>query len=177
MRSWAHNGQVMFYTKIFDELNKKGVRYLVIGGIAVNLHGYDRVTGDIDILLSFSEENIENFKTFAEALGFKPKAPVSIKDLSDGNKRKEWIEEKNAKVFSIYNPKNLLESIDVMIMEYLDFESAYSNREYVHTGGLKIPLISIDDLIRLKEIAGRERDKVDIKALRTIKELKNEEKR
>ncbi len=164
----------MFYTKIFDELNKNGVRYLVIGGIAVNLYGYDRATGDIDIMISFSEENIEKFKSFTETLGFKPRSPVSIKDLADGDKRKEWIEEKNAKVFTIYNPKNMLESIDVMIMEYIDFEFAYKNMEYAKANRLKIPLISIDDLIRLKEISGRERDKIDIKALRTIKELRNE---
>lgn len=142
----------------------------------MNLHGYDRVTGDIDIMISFTEENVEKFKSFADALGFKPKAPVSINDLADGDKRKLWMEEKNAKVFTIYNPKNMLESIDVMIMEYIDFESAYKNMEYVQAGGLKIPLISIDHLIKLKEIAGRDRDKTDIRALRVIKELRNEKK-
>ena len=166
----------MFYTKIFDELNNNGVRYLVIGGIAVNLHGYDRVTGDIDIMISFSEENIEKFKSFVEKLGFKPKAPVSIKDFADKDKRKEWMEEKNAKVFTVYNPSNMLESIDVMIMEYIDFELAYKNMEYAEASGLRIPLVSINDLIKLKKISGRERDKTDIMALQTIKKLRNEKK-
>jgi predicted nucleotidyltransferase len=172
VREWE-----MFYNKIFDELNKNGVKYLVIGGVAVNLHGYDRITGDIDIMISFSEENVEKFKIFAESLGFKPKVPVSIKDLSDKDKRKQWIEEKNAKVFSIYNPKNMLETIDVMIMEYLDFDAAYKKMEYALSDGLKVPLISIEDLIKLKEIAGRGRDITDIKALETIKELKNEKRK
>jgi hypothetical protein len=164
----------MFYARIFDELNKCGVRYLVIGGIAVNLHGYDRVTGDIDIMMSFGADNVEKLSLFAKATGFKPKAPVSIMDLADAAKRKEWIEQKNAKVFTIYNPKNMLESMDIMIMEYIDFEAAYKNMKYAEPAGLKIPLISIDNLIKLKEIAGRERDKTDIKALQTIRELKNE---
>jgi HKD family nuclease len=68
----------------------------------------------------------------------------------------------------------MLESIDVMIMEYIDFESAYKHMDYAQASGVKIPLVAIDDLIKLKEIAGRERDKTDIKALNTIKELKNE---
>ena len=164
----------MFYLKIFEALHKSGVKYLVIGGIAVNLHGYDRLTGDIDILMSFSPENVDKFISFAEGLGFKPKTPVSIKDLADGDKRRLWIEEKNAKVFTIYNPKNMLECIDVMIMEYIDFEEALSRAEYVQAGELKIPLVSIDDLIKLKEIAGRQRDALDIRALQIIKELKNE---
>ena len=40
----------------------------------------------------------------------------------------------------------------------------------------KISMVSIDDLIMLKKISGRERDKTDIRALMTIKELGNEEK-
>ncbi len=164
----------MFYLKIFEELNKSGVKYLVIGGIAVNLHGYDRLTGDIDIMMSFSPENVDKFVSFAENLGFKSKTPVSIKDLADGDKRRMWIEEKNAKVFTIYNPKNMLESIDVMIMEYIDFEKAFKKAVFAQAGDLKIPLVSIDDLIKLKEIAGRERDISDIRALQVIKELNDE---
>jgi hypothetical protein len=164
----------MFYLKIFKELNKSGVKYLVIGGIAVNLHGYDRLTGDIDIMISFNRENVDRFISFSESLGFKPKVPVNIKDIADEKKRKSWIEEKNAKVFTIYNPENMFECIDVMIMEYIDFEAAYKNAEYAQAGELRIPLVSIDDLIKLKKIAGRERDKTDIRALQTIKELRNE---
>jgi predicted nucleotidyltransferase len=167
----------MFYAEIFKTLNKKKIKYLVIGGVAVNLHGYDRMTGDIDLMISLDENNVKKFAAFAEARGYKSRTPVVIQDLADGKKRKEWIEEKNAKVFSIYNPKNLFESIDVMIMEYIDFDVAYKNREYAESSGLRIPLISIDDLIKLKNIAGRERDKTDVKALQVIKELKNEKGR
>ena len=49
------------------------------------------------------------------------------------------------------------------------------NRETVIAKNIEIPIISIDDLITLKEKAGRERDKIDIKALKKIKELHNEE--
>ena len=164
----------MGFERIFKGLNKHEVKYLIIGGIAVNLYGYDRVTGDIDIMMSFDKENVLRLERFMKEYGFKPGVPVDIKALADADKRREWIEEKNAKVFKIYNPGNMLESIDIMIMEYMDFEQAYKCREYTKKG-LKVPLVSIDDLIKLKEIAGRERDKTDISALKLIKELRDEE--
>lgn len=45
------------FEKVFRELNKTNVKYLVIGGVAVNLHGYVRFTGDLDLLLLLSKEN------------------------------------------------------------------------------------------------------------------------
>ncbi|MBW1800540.1 MAG: nucleotidyltransferase [Deltaproteobacteria bacterium] len=79
------------------------------------------------------------------------------------------------KVFSLYNPLNVMEQVDIMIENYIDFDQAYEQRETVHAKNIEIPIISVDDLIILKEKAGRERDKIDIRALRKIKELKNEE--
>jgi hypothetical protein len=163
----------MGFERIFEGLNKYEVRYLIIGGIAVNLYGYDRLTGDIDIMMSFDNGNVSRLEGFMKEYGFKPGVPVNVKDLADAEKRKEWIEEKNAKVFKIYNPGNMIEVVDIMIMEYIDFEQAYKRREYTKKG-LKLPLISIDDLIKLKEIAGRERDKTDIRALKIIKESRGE---
>ena len=68
----------------------------------------------------------------------------------------------------------MLVAIDIMIMEYIDFEQAYKCREYTKKG-LKLPLASIDDLIKLKEITGRERDKTDNRALKLIKEMRDAE--
>lgn len=164
----------MGFERIFEGLNKHEVRYLIIGGIAVNLYGYDRVTGDIDIMMSFDKENVLRLEGFMKEYGFKPGVPVDIKEIADAGKRKEWIEAKNAKVFKIYNPVNMLEVVDILIMEYIDFEQAYKRRDYTKKG-LKLPLIAINDLIKLKEIAGRERDKTDIRALEFIKETRDEE--
>ncbi|MBN1822963.1 MAG: hypothetical protein JW803_01445 [Endomicrobiales bacterium] len=163
----------MGFERIFEGLTKHDVRYLIIGGMAVNLYGYDRITGDIDIMMSFDKENILKLESFMKEYGFKPGIPVGIEELADARKRKEWIEKKNAKVFKIHNPSNMMEVVDIMIMEYLDFEQAYERREYTQKG-LKLPLISIDDLIKLKKIAGRERDKTDISALKLIKKVRDE---
>ncbi len=163
----------MFYERIFRELAEQKIRYLVIGGIAVNIHGYSRATGDLDIMLSFEKENLERFIELIATLGFVPKIPVKIEELKDPEKVEAWKKEKHLKVFSVYNPQNELEHIDIMVENYIDFGSAYDNREVVTAKGIEISVISIDDLIELKRIAGRKRDEIDIKALQKIKEIKN----
>ena len=49
----------MYYEEIFRALERHGVRYLVIGGIAVNIYGFSRVTGDLDIIVSFEKGNLK----------------------------------------------------------------------------------------------------------------------
>jgi predicted nucleotidyltransferase len=73
------------------------------------------------------------------------------------------------KVFSVYNPSNVMESIGVMIEDYVKFDEAYDRRRVINTMGVEVPLVSIDDLIKLKEHAGRGRDKIDLDALKEIK--------
>ena len=167
----------MIYEKILTQLEKNNIKYLVIGGVAVWLHGYDRATKDLDLMISFEKENMDKFIEIVKKLGLKPKVPVNIEELADKNKREFWKTKKNMKVFSFYNPENDMEYIDIMIQDYLDFEEAYKSKELVEFRGLgiKVKVISIEDLIKLKEIAGRDTDKIDIKKLRKIQELNNED--
>ena len=167
----------MFYEQVFRKLNKKRVRYLVVGGIAVNLHGFPRVTGDLDIMLDLNDgKSVNGFVEVIKVLGFKPKIPVQVDDFAIPSKRKSWIEEKNMKVFSVYNPSQEIEHIDVLIENLIDFDKAYKTREIVNAGNLKVPVVSIDDLIKLKKISGRKRDEIDIAALKEIKIVKGEKK-
>lgn len=167
----------MFYEQVFKKLNKKKVRYLIVGGIAVNLHGFPRVTGDLDIMLDLNDgKSINGFVEVVKVLGFKPKIPVKIENFAILSKRKSWIEEKNMKVFSVYNPSQEIEHIDVLVKNLIDFDKAYKSREIIDVGNLKVSVISIDDLIKLKKVAGRKRDEIDIAALKEIKIFKNEKK-
>ncbi len=164
----------MFFRKIFKELEKRNIKYLAIGGIAVNLYGYDRITGDIDIMLSFEIENVKKFAEMAKDLGLKPKVPVEIIELADSAKRNYWKTEKNMKVFSLFDPNDEFNILDIMIQDYLDFDEAYKRKKTITDTGLKVSLVTIEDLIKLKEIANRTRDIGDIEALKKIKEIENE---
>ena len=140
----------------------------------MNLHGFSRATGDIDIMISYDQDNVSNLLNAIDHLKLSPKVPVKLTDFADSESRHSWITEKNMKVFSVYNPNNPMEQLDVMLENDLDFEETYKNVETVLAGDIKIPIISIDDLIEQKKNVGRERDLLDVKTLKKIKELKNE---
>lgn len=166
---------LMLYERIFRAFEAADLHYVIVGGMAVNLHGYDRMTGDLDIVIALTDEGISRFITAVKALGMIPRVPVNIDDFAQPQKRHEWIHEKNMKVFSVSNPKNPMEHVDVMISNIIDFETLYRNSVLMSADDLHLRIASIPDLIKLKQHAGRERDLIDIKALQRIERFKKDE--
>lgn len=78
------------FKRLFGALNNGSVKYLVCGGIVINLYGIERATADIDIAISLDENNIDRFINVSKELGLKPKMPVGLNDLRNPQKRKEW---------------------------------------------------------------------------------------
>ena len=75
------------YLGIFKEFNKKKIKYIVCGGIAVNLLGIPRMTYDLDLLLKLEDKNLNKFVKLMKRLGYKAKIPVDIGDFA--KKKKE----------------------------------------------------------------------------------------
>jgi len=61
-----------------------------------------------------------------------------------------------------------------MLKNFINFDKAYRTRKIIQAGNLKLYVVSIDGLIKLKKISGRERDRIDISALKEIKVIKDE---
>jgi len=162
----------MYYEEVFRELDEKGVRYMVVGGMAIVLHGIVRFTADLDIITDLRRENVLRLVAAMDSLGYKPRAPVAAADLVDPAKRKIWINEKNMEVFSFFDPKTPLHLVDILIKEPIEFEDAYSRKVTVEAAGIMIPVVSIEDLIRLKMIPGREKDIDDLKSLKKLVKIK-----
>ena len=93
----------MYYFEILEGLYKSKVRYLVAGGLSVNLYGVPRVTQDIDIVIAMDRENVLKITSLLKELGYVPRLPVSPDDLANPDKVKDWIENKNLKAFSFYH--------------------------------------------------------------------------
>jgi len=160
------------YLAIFKKLNGKGVRYIVVGGIAVNIHGIPRMTYDIDLILDLEDGNLKKFLTLMKGWGFKPKVPVKIMDFSKKDKREDWIKNKHMKAFNFVNYKWAISEIDVVIDSPVDYDKALKKLEHINLQGVSIPVISIDDLIKMKRITDREQDISDIRYLRKLKNEK-----
>jgi len=162
----------MYYEKIFRACQKRRIQYLVVGGVAVNLHGYPRATGDLDLMLASNQTNLKRFVAMIKSLGWRPRLPVPLEDFANDQIRQKWIHQKNMKVFSVFNPKDPIEHIDILTESYLNFKKAYQRRSRLRVGDLRLSVASIPDLIKLKQISARERDIIDIKALKTLQRLK-----
>jgi hypothetical protein len=167
----------MFYEEVFRELNRAKVRYLVVGGGAVVLHGVVRMTADLDLFVDFEEKNLLKFAEVLTDLGYRPKIPVKASDFAVKSNREKWKKEKNMLVFSFYHLKRFQDHVDVFVYEPVEFEKAYKEREVVKVGNVKIPIISIKYLRKMKAIAGRPQDLADIEALKEVEMLKEKDEK
>lgn len=165
----------MFYEEIFRELNKRNVRYLVVGGIAVNLYGVPRVTQDLDLLVDMGEENLKRLVEGLQELGYIPRVPVKAEDFIKPAMRKKWIKEKNMKVFSFFHSKIPVQEVDILISSPIKYEEAEKRKVVKRAGDITIPLVSIYDLMKMKEKVGRRQDVSDINMLKKVLELEDEE--
>lgn len=166
----------MLYERIFRAFQENQLQYAVIGGVAVNLHGYLRATADLDVIITLTDEEISKFIDVVKTLGMVPRLPVKLEDFAKKELREEWITEKNMKVFSVYNPKDPIEHIDVKIEGYEDFGKILKNSVIMKIKDIEVKVVDIDDLIWLKEEAGRDRDKDDVRALNKLKEINRAKK-
>ncbi|MFH1683770.1 MAG: hypothetical protein ABIA67_02675, partial [Candidatus Margulisiibacteriota bacterium] len=137
----------------------------VIGGIAVNLYGIQRATGDIDLMLAMDEKNLLKFVAITKKLGLTPKVPVKAESFAKIENLKKWRKEKNMKVFTFIHPDNPYIIIDIMTEDYIPFDEAYKKKKTTTAWGITLSVISIEDLIKLKKISGREIDLADIESL------------
>jgi hypothetical protein len=167
---WFQRKQ-LYYEEILRKLYEKKIRYLLVGGTAIALHGILRLTADVDIMLDMNQENIKKFISAMSSLGYKPKVPVDPLDFADPNKRKTWINEKEMKVFAFYHPDKPLEIIDIFVDNPINFEEMYNNKVIKKVRGIEIYIPSIRSLIELKKLAGRDQDLLDIKKLEELEKL------
>ncbi len=157
------------FTQLFSALNRNRVRYLVAGGVAVNLYGIERATADIDIVLLLDEKNVQSFISVARELGLRPKVPVKLDDLASEEKRNIWINDKGMTVFSLHDPERPFFLLDIFVEMPFDFDKVYARRERMRAGRTTVPVVPIEELIRMKEKSDRPQDRADIHYLKKIR--------
>lgn len=157
------------YLAIFREFNAKKIKYIVVGGMAVNFYGVPRMTYDVDLLICMEDRNLKKFLFLMKEWGFKPRIPVDMMEFADKIKREYWIKNKNMKAFNLINPDWGISEIDIIINTPVDYGKALKNVWYNNFQGTVIPTISIDGLIKMKEKSNRQQDRKDIINLKKVK--------
>jgi len=150
-------------------LSSAKIDYVLVGGLAVTLHGYQRLTMDVDVVLALNDENLAKFVGCAKSANLKPVLPIPIDALRDAALIDQWHREKGMLVFALRGPDMMATVIDVLVRPLVSFDELKRNAITKRIGPLSIPVASIDDLISLKTGTGRSKDVVDIEELRQIK--------
>lgn len=152
-------------------LNEAGIRYLVAGGLAVNAHGYLRLTRDIDLVLAMDSDNLVRAFEALKSAGYRPLVPITALQFADAELRQKWIDEKGMKVLNFFSDTHLETSLDVFVHEPFDFDTEFAaSLKGELLPGLEVRFVSIPTLIRMKEAANRPKDVDDIQHLRWILE-------
>ncbi|MEK7528775.1 MAG: nucleotidyl transferase AbiEii/AbiGii toxin family protein [Patescibacteria group bacterium] len=157
------------YQKIFKAFDRKKIKYLIVGGVAVNLYGYSRFTGDIDILISLDQENLDAMEKLMHQMGYIERLPITLKSLHDTQQVKKWLKEKNMTAYTFISKSSPQLDIDILVENSIDFKNFYKRKSFIKIWDIKAPVISIDDLIKMKKKARRDKDLLDIKALLQLK--------
>ena len=156
-------------TDIFRALEDAEVRYLVVGGVAVVLHGYPRFTADLDLVVELTASNASAAIAALQTLGYRPRAPVRAEDFADHDSRASWREEKGLTVFSLWSPSYPGTEVDLFVEEPFDFGDAWSRRlDALLDDGTTVHVVGMDDLRALKARVGRPKDVDDIAQLDAI---------
>jgi len=158
----------VFYETVFLALNKARVKYLVAGGVAVNLYGVPRITQDLDCLVELTTTNVKKLVRVLKSLGYRPRLPVNPELLADTVIRRQWINQKNMKVFTFYHRQQPVQEIDILVTAPVKPEAALKRKVVKRAGKLGIPLVALSDLIKMKKHAGRPKDLSDIAMLKIL---------
>lgn len=157
----------MFET--LQRLLEAEVDFVLVGGLAVALHGYQRVTLDIDLVLAMSPGNLRRFIEIAKADGLRPIIPVPIEALADPELIERWHREKGMLAFALRG-ENLSKSIiDVLVKSPVPYDQMKRDAVMVPVGPLSVPIASIEHLITMKTGTGRSKDQIDIDELQKIR--------
>jgi hypothetical protein len=156
------------FLSLFALLNAQQVRYVLVGGLAVVLHGIDRITADIDLALDLGAESVRDAVSALQDAGFRPMLPVDAKQLADPAVRRIWREERGMQVFSFWDPTHSRPSIDIFVESPIAFADLWRDAIEVTLDGIPLRVASVPHLIALKRIAGRPQDLADIEQLLTL---------
>jgi len=159
----------MKIAEFLHSLSEGQVRYVLVGGMAVQLHGFVRSTFGIDLVLAMNDENLVRFIEVAKRFGLTPSIPVPIDSLRNAAQIEQWHREKGMLAFSLREPQVGGGVVDILVRPEVPFEKLMENAVEGKLFEQQVWIAAIDDLLTMKRIANRPKDRLDIEALQKIK--------
>lgn len=161
----------MFYLDLFSALSRHRVDYVLIGGLAISLHGIERATMDVDVTVAMTPDNLSALVDMARELGMTPVLPVDLDTLADLGQLAAWHRERNLEAFALRAPGHAGVTMDVLLYPPVDFAGMRARAVIFKASDVPVVVACIDDMIALKQAVGRPIDLADIEHLKRLKEF------
>jgi hypothetical protein len=138
------------YSDVLDRLEADGIRYVVVSGMAVYLHGYERLVADLDIVIALSETD-RALRTLMLA-GFVPSVPLppsmlTVMRMFDGERRE----------------------IDLFVRYMIPFEELWQASAHVRVENSQARIMSLEHLLKERRARSRAGDLQDVEGLLALK--------
>ena len=134
---------------IVRALNDAHVQYLIVGGLAVNAHGYVRLTRAVDIVLALTPENAALGLHTLLKIGYRLGIPATPEELADSATREDWRQSKKMIALKLWSDEHRRTPVDIFVYEPFNFASEKARapaREVCP--GLSAPVVSLPTLRR-----------------------------
>jgi hypothetical protein len=136
------------YSDVFDRLERDGIRYAVISGVAVVLHGHVRPVADLDVVIDPAPDEVERALRALAGCGFVSSLPLPLSMLT---------------VLRMFDQSE--REVDVFVRYHIPFNRLWANSRQVRVGDGVARIVSLDHLLQAKRINGRPHDLSDIAGL------------
>jgi hypothetical protein len=160
----------VFFQELVAALEAHGVRYALVGGVAVNLHGVPRMTYDVDIVVPMDEASLVACRGALQQLGLRSRLPIVLESLSSSDERLRLERERNLIAVTFTDSDNPLREVDVLVGPSVDPDGIVARRVARSAGDYSVWIASVDDLLRMKRRAGRPQDLADVAHLERVRE-------
>lgn len=149
--------------KFWKSLQDNSVRYIMVGGFATNIHGYQRYTGDMDMWIIDTPDNRKCLRQAFKQSGMGDFFMMETIQFVPG-----WTD------FKLNNGLRLDIMTTMKGLEGFSFDECLNTATVANIEGIRVPFLHINQLIANKRAVNRSKDQIDVMALEKIKELRKE---
>lgn len=148
---------------LFSAFNEASMQYIMVGGLATNLHGFSRFTADLDIWIKDTPANKISLRTAIAKAGYGDFPGYETMDFIPG-----------------WTTLLLNHGMELDLMSYManfkreDFDACYDMAETMDILGISVKVLHINHLIAEKRALNRPKDVIDLHELEKIRALKND---
>lgn len=150
---------------LWTSLNRNGVEYIMVGGVAVTLHGYIRLTADIDVWINDTVENRRKLRVALREYGMGDFFMMETLQIVPG-----WT------YFHLNNGIRMDLMVNVKGLEGVGFDECLKYAFVAEVHGVNVPFLHFEHLLSAKKAANRPKDQPDIAFLEQLKQLHDQEK-